>query len=148
MLNAINASATGASADTYRRLQLLVDEAQRYHDSQPTSARRSKRAPSQLSSCASSVDSRVSSPRHPSLTTGDADWNGLRAHIEEFWHRSPLPLEKKYRQVKEWLVPMRLWDLEMTWDRCRGATKEAHGREQHARHAERLRALPEGTLFL
>jgi hypothetical protein len=144
------------------RLLMLVTAAQRYHDSKPSSARRSARAQWGPASCDTSIISNgsiatndsslaspaVTPPTRPVTATPTEQWDLLRLHIEAFWQSSHKAPREKYDVAKKWLGPMRLWDTKMTWVQCHVATAAAQGRDQHARHLAVLRSLPHGKLFL
>ena len=154
--------------DGRQRLRLLLTEAQRFHDSQPRSKRRSavhptsprrRRSDGSSASLGASLDSlpsTLSSARSPSQSNlspshraaaPPEQWDVLREHLDDFWRSDSAPPTEKYALAKHWLTAMRLWDVETTWAECQSATMDSFTQGLNTRHAQRLRALPPGRLF-
>jgi hypothetical protein len=147
-------------ADGLQRLMLLVDEAERFHNTRGAGSKRSSRSRRlhKSTDLSLSVDSGSSQstlgsggglpPAAPTdLSVQPDQWQLLRSHIDEFWRVDPATPEKKYQLAKRWLVPMRLWDPEVSWEECRSATGAVFGTQQATKHLARLQALPPGQLF-
>ena len=139
----------GTPADGLQRLLRLVDEAQRFHQGKPASRRRvlavrTRRQRLEASSDTASTLT-ASGDNQPAAPTND--WQDLRLHIQSFWNSDLSPHTAKYTAVKQWLVPLRLWELDVTWEQCRRANSSGFAAETHAARATKLQSLPPGQLF-
>ena len=131
-------------------VQLLLDEAQRFHAGHPSS----KRSPGSRSGASSLVSSANSTPDSSmeeipihSSPPEFCFWRQLRDHVAAHWDADPAPPQFKYHTVKQWLTGLDLWRLDVSWDECK-LDAPVRRAATDARRRARLASLPAGQLFL
>jgi len=155
-------SPADAGKDGRAMLHALINEAQRFHDSSPTSNRRTRHrrthAQPRRRSSSDAVDSLDSSASDdaslpsggstpPETTVVLEPWDCVRCQLDHFWFTDPGSATSKYNRAKHWLTAMFLWETERTWEDVERATPEVSHQLVVARQSARLAALPPGRLF-
>ena len=138
----------------WARVVLLLDEAQRFHAHNPSSARcpgPRSRLSSAASSAMTSPETSVEAISHaatplPEPLTVDF-WQQLRDHVAAHWITDPTPPDFKYHAVKQWLTGLDLWRLDGSWDECKLDAPARRAAADERRRA-RIASLPRGQLFL